>query len=168
MVKYISYDFIQSKFDKELSMNKKIPLGTVIALMFVVAAVTFTTTVMYSSNKFNQTVSNITQREAMYDKIAEIDTYVRGHYINTIDEDNLLDNIAFGYMQGIKDTYGSYYTAEQYEKITANTEGSIVGIGITASRTENGYILVEEVFPDSPAAAAQIVAGEMIIKVKMV
>ena len=146
-------------------MNKKIPLGTVIALMFVVAAVTFTTTVMYSSNKFNQTVSNITQREAMYDKIAEIDTYVRGHYINTIDEDNLLDNIAFGYMQGIKDTYGSYYTAEQYEKITANTEGSIVGIGITASRTENGYILVEEVFPDSPAAAAQIVAGEMIIKV---
>ena len=75
-------------------MNKKIPLGTVIALMFVVAAVTFTTTVMYSSNKFNQTVSNITQREAMYDKIAEIDTYVRGHYINTIDEDNLLDNIA--------------------------------------------------------------------------
>ena len=146
-------------------MNKKIPLGTAIALMFVVAAVTFTTTVMYSNNRFNQTVSNITQREAMYDKIAEIDTYVRGNYINSIDEELLLDSIAYGYMAGIEDTYGSYYTAEQYEKITTSNEGSVVGIGISASRTENGYILVEEVFPDSPAAAAQIEAGEMIIKV---
>ncbi len=146
-------------------MNKRIPLGTAIALMFIVAAVTFTTTIMYASDRFNQTVSNITQREAMYDKIAEIDTYVRGHYINNVDEDDLLDSIAYGYIAGIDDTYGAYYTAEEYEKITTSNEGSIVGIGITASRTETGYILIEEVYPDSPAAAAEIVAGEMIIKV---
>ena len=146
-------------------MNKKISLGVAFALMFIVATVTFTTTVMYTRNKFNQTVSNITQREAMYDKLAEIDTYVRNNYIGSIDEDLLMDSIASGYLSGIEDRYGSYYTVEQYEQITANTEGKIVGIGITASRTENGYILVEEVYPDSPAAAAQIVAGEMIIKV---
>ncbi len=146
-------------------MNKKISLGVAFALMFIVATVTFTTTVMYTHNKFNQTVSNITQREAMYDKLAEIDTYVRNNYIGSIDEDLLMDSIAYGYMAGIEDTYGSYYTVEQYEQITANTEGKIVGIGITASRTENGFILVEEVFPDSPAAAAQIMAGEMIVKV---
>ena len=146
-------------------MNKKISLGVAFALMFIVATVTFTTTVMYTRNKFNQTVSNITQREAMYDKIAEIDTYVRNNYIGTIDEDQLMDSIAYGYISGLEDTYGSYYTAEQYEQITANTEGKIVGIGITASRTENGYILVEEVYPDSPAEAAQIVAGELIVKV---
>ncbi len=146
-------------------MNKRIPLGTAIALMFIVAAVTFTTTIMYANDRFNQTVSNITQREAMYDKIAEIDTYVRGHYINNVDEEDLLDSIAYGYMAGIEDTYGAYYTAEQYEKITSSNEGSIVGIGITASRTETGYILIEEVYPDSPAAAAELMAGEMIIKV---
>ncbi len=146
-------------------MNKRIPLGTAIALMFIVAAVTFTTTIMYANDRFNQTVSNITQREAMYDKIAEIDTYVRGHYINNVDEEDLLDSIAYGYMAGIDDTYGAYYTAEQYEKISTSNEGSIVGIGITASRTETGYILIEEVYPDSPAAAAELMPGEMIIKV---
>ncbi len=146
-------------------MNKRIPLGTAIALMFIVAAVTFTTTIMYANNRFNQTVSNITQREAMYDKLAEIDTYVRGTYINTIDEDNLLDYIAYGYMAGIDDPYGNYYTVEQYENITTNNEGAIVGIGITASKTENGYIMVQEVYPDSPASAAGILAGELIVKV---
>lgn len=146
-------------------MNKKISLGTAIALMFVVAAVTFSATVLYASDKFNQTVSNITEREAMYDKIAEIDTYVRNNFIGDIDEETLLDRIAAGYMDGIEDTYGEYYTVEEYERITSNNEGKIVGIGITASRTENGYILVEEVYPDSPAAAAQIVAGELIVKV---
>ena len=146
-------------------MNKKISLGVAFALMFIVATVTFTTTVMYTRNKFNQTVSNITQREAMYDKLAEIDTYVRNNYIGTIDEDLLMDSIAYGYMAGVGDIRGNYYTVEQYEQITAKTDGKIVGIGITASRTENGYILVEEVYPDSPAAAAQITAGEMIVKV---
>ncbi len=146
-------------------MNKRIPLGTAIALMFIVAAVTFTTTIMYANSRFNQTVSNITQREAMYDKLAEIDTYVRGTYINEIDEENLLDYIAYGYMAGIDDPYGNYYSVEQYENITANNEGAVVGIGITASKTENGYIKVEEVYPDSPTSAAGIVAGELIVKV---
>ena len=106
-------------------MNKKISLGVAFALMFIVATVTFTTTVMYTRNKFNQTVSNITQREAMYDKLAEIDTYVRNNYIGSIDEDLLMDSIASGYLSGIEDRYGSYYTVEQYEQITANTEGKI-------------------------------------------
>ncbi len=146
-------------------MSKKISLGTAIALMFVVAAVTLSATMLYANNKFNKTVSNITQREAMYDKLAEIDTYVRNNYIGDIDEDQLLDMIATGYMAGLDDTYGRYYTAEEYEAIMNQNDGTIVGIGITASRTENGYILIEEVFPDSPAESAGIMAGEMIVKV---
>ena len=146
-------------------MNKKISLGTAVALMFVVAAVTLSATMLYASNKFNQTVSNLTEREAMYDKIAEIDTYVRNNFIGDIDEDFLMDCIAYGYMSGIEDTYGRYYTAEEYEQITTSNEGTVVGIGITASKTEDGYILVEEVYPDSPAASAQIQPGELIVKV---
>lgn len=146
-------------------MNRKISLGTAVALMFIAAAVTLSATMLYASNRFNQTVSNLTQREAMYDKLAEIDSYVRNNYIENIDEDYLLDCIAYGYMAGIEDTYGRYYTAEEYEQVTTNTEGKVVGIGITASKTENGYILIEEVYPDSPAEAAQLVAGELIVKV---
>ncbi len=146
-------------------MNRKISLGTALAMMFVVAAVTLSTTMLYSRNQFNKTVSSITEREALYDKLAEIDSYVRNNYINTLDEDHLLDAIAYGYMAGIKDPYGRYYSVEEYEEISRQTEGKIVGIGITATKTENGYIRVEEVYPDSPADAAQIVPGELIIKV---
>jgi len=146
-------------------MNKRISLGTAIALMFVVAAVTLSATMLYANNKFNRTVSNITEREAMYDKLAEIDTFVRNNYIDDLDEDFLMDCIADAYMIGIRDTYSDYYTAEEYEKISNGNAGSVVGIGISGSRTETGYILVEEVYPDSPAQSAQIQPGELIIKV---
>lgn len=146
-------------------MNKRISLGTAIALMFVVAAVTLSATMLYANNKFNRTVSNITEREAMYDKLTEIDTFVRNNYIQDLDEDFLMDCIAEAYMLGIRDTYGDYYSAEEYEALTNDKAGSVVGIGISGSRTETGYILVEEVYPDSPAESAQIQPGELIVKV---
>lgn len=146
-------------------MNKKISLGAALALMMIVAAVTLSVTMIFSKQMFNNTVSNITEREALYDKISEIDSFVRKNYNGTIDEEKLLDGLSLGYMAGIRDTYGRYYSAEEYAEVVKGTEGKVVGIGITASKTESGYIKVEEVYPDSPAELAGIQAGELIVKV---
>lgn len=146
-------------------MSKKISIGVALALMMIVAAVTLSVTMIFSKQMFNNTVSNITEREALYDKISEIDSFVRKNYNGNIDEEQLLDGISLGYMAGIHDTYGRYYSAEEYAEIIKDNEGQIVGIGITASKTESGYIKVEEVYPDSPAELAGIEAGELIVKV---
>ena len=72
-------------------MNKKISLGAALALMFIITAVTFSITMVFSRQTFSTTVTNISEREAMYDKLSEIDSYVRANYYGTIDETYLND-----------------------------------------------------------------------------
>ncbi len=146
-------------------MNKKIPLGTALALMFVITAVTFSITMIFSRQMFSTTVTNISQREAMYDKLAEIDNYVRKNYYGTIDETNLNDYLSLGYIAGLSDRYANYYSATDYAAKQQQDAGKIVGIGIRATKNESGFIQVTEVYSDSPAAEAGITSGDVIVKV---
>lgn len=146
-------------------MNKKISLGAALALMLIVTAVTFSITMIFSRQTFSTTVTNISEREAMYDKLAEIDSYVRKNYYGTIDENNLNDYLSVGYIAGLSDRYSAYYSASDYAKRQQEDAGKLVGIGIRASKSESGFIQVNEVYPDSPAEDAQIKAGDLIVKV---
>lgn len=146
-------------------MNKKISLGAALALMLVITAVTFSITMIFSRQMFSTTITNISQREAMYDKLSEIDSYVRRNYYGTIDEDNLNNYLAAGYIAGLSDRYATYYTAADYTKKQQENAGKFTGIGIHASRSESGFIQVNEVYPDSPASEAGIKVGDLIIKV---
>ena len=62
--------------------------------MLIVTAVTFSITMIFSRQTFSTTVTNISEREAMYDKLAEIYSYVRKNYYGTIDENNLNDYLS--------------------------------------------------------------------------
>lgn len=146
-------------------MNKKISLGAALALMFVITAVTFSITMIFSRQMFASTVSNISQREAMYDKLYEIDSYVRKNYYGDIDETNLNDYLAIGYVAGLSDRYAAYYSAEEYAQHQQENAGKLVGIGIRAMKDESGFIKVMEVYPDSPAAEAGIKPNDLIVKV---
>ena len=77
-------------------MNKKISLGAAISFMAIVAAITFTLTMIFSLNIFNSKILNVNDRENLYTKLSEIDSMVRQNYQGTIDEDLLLDAIADG------------------------------------------------------------------------
>ena len=146
-------------------MNKKISLGAALSLMFIITAVTFSITMVFSRQMFSNTVTNISEREAMYDKLSEIDSYVRANYYGTIDETYLNDYLSMGYIAGLSDRYAAYYSAEEYAKLQQENAGEIVGIGIRASKNESGFIQVNEVYPDSPAQEAGIQAGDLIVKV---
>ena len=52
----------------------------------------------------------------MYNKLAEIDRYVRNNEYAEINEDTLNDTIASGYMLGINDPYARYYSAKAYSE----------------------------------------------------
>ena len=147
-------------------MSKRIiSVGVAIALMIVTAALTFSITMVYSQNKFNSRVYNIKEREAMYQKIAEIDAVIRQNYVGNIDETTLNDAISAGFVYGIGDKYSAYYTAEEYEKYLSSNEGTTVGIGVSIKQDESGYILVTSLLDNSTAAEAGIMEGDLIIKV---
>lgn len=146
-------------------MNKKISLGSALAFMAIIAALTFSLTMVYSMRSFNKMVYNVREREAMYQKVAEIDRYAREKYLDAIDEKKLMNSVAAGYVAGLGDNYGKYYTAEQYTQYLQSQTGRYVGIGIVPQMDPSGYISVKEVYPDSPAQLAQIMPGDLIVKV---
>lgn len=146
-------------------MNRKITLGAAVTLAIMFSAVTFIMTMIYSRNSFDSMVFNLKERETMYSKLAEVDRLVRQKYYNRIDEDTLEESLIEGYIGGIEDKYGNYFTAEQYSQLQSDYDGRMVDIGVVCSQDPGGYILVDEVYPDSPAALSELLPGDLIIKV---
>lgn len=148
-----------------IRMNKKISLGAALTVMAIVATVTFAITMVFAMNTFNNKVYNIKEREEMYTKVSEIDRIVRQNYYGDIDETELSDSLASGYMQGIGDKYGIYISAEDYSKMSDSYDGTTVGIGVEVISDSTGFMKVIEVYADSPASNAGIRKDDYIVKV---
>ena len=146
-------------------MNKKISLGAAIAYMAIVAAVAFSLTMIFSMNLFNVKMTDITEREKMYSSLSEVDLCVRENYYGEIDENTLKAAIAKGYMDGVGDPNARYFTPEEYETFTQSGAGRYIGIGVVTELDSSGYILVREVYPDSPAEIGGIHPGALITSV---
>lgn len=146
-------------------MNKKISMGAAVTLAIMFSTATFIITMICSVRAFDNKVFNIKERETMYAKLAEVDRIVRQNYLNTVDEAQLGDMLIGGYVKGISDRYGMYLTAEQYTQITQDFDGKMVDIGLTCVQDADGYIKIQEVYPESPAAAAELEKGDLIVKV---
>ena len=88
-------------------MSKKISLGVAATIAIIAMAVTFSLTMVVSMKMFNTTVSSVKNKERQYNKLSEIDRFVRAGEYFTIDEDTLNDRLAAGYMNGINDKYAA-------------------------------------------------------------
>ena len=157
-------NFIRSLFLKGMLMNKKIPLGIAISLVAIGCAITFILSSFFSLNIFNSMV-NINEREELNKKIEEIDKYVRADYVGTVDEEKLQDSVAAGYISGIGDNYGDYYSAKEYQALQVTDSGSTVGIGVSVQKEESGYIEIVGVREGSPAMEAGLLTGDFIVAV---
>ncbi len=146
-------------------MNKKISLGAVIAYMAIVAAVVFCLTMFYSENRYNSMYSNITEREREYSLLAEIDQYARSSYAGVINEETLRAGIAAGYISGLGDPYARFLTEKEYEAYLNAENQRYVGIGVVTEMDADGYIRLKTVYPQSPAASAQMQPGDLIVSV---
>jgi len=147
------------------ALNKKISLGAAIAYMAIVAAVVFCLTMFYSENRYNAMYSNITEREREYALLSEIDQYARTNYAGTINEETLRAGIAAGYISGLDDPYARFFTDQEYEAYQRTENQQYVGIGVVTEQDVDGYIRVRSIYPQSPAATAQMQPGDLIVSV---
>ena len=141
-------------------MSKKISLGVTITIALIAMAVTFSLTMVVSMNMFNSTVSSVKSKERQYNKLAEIDRFVRSNEYFTINEDTLNDTLAAGYMLGINDKYARYYTAKAYSERLAVESGKLTGIGVAVvNDPSSGYGRITRVYDNSPASEAGLQVG---------
>ena len=152
-------------------MSKKVSLGVAATVTLIAMAVTFSMTMTVSMNMFNNTVSSVKNKERMYNKLSEVDRYVRANEYFDINDDTLNDTIASGYMLGISDRYARYYSAKAYSERVGLANGRLMGIGVAVvnfpadvekllrsaianwetknnRKAENGELYVSKVFVD--------------------
>ena len=144
-------------------MSKKISLGVAATIAIIAMAVTFSLTMVVSMKMFNTTVSSVKNKERQYNKLSEIDRFVRAGEYFTIDEDTLNDRLAAGYMNGINDKYAVYYTAKEYSEKQSVEKGTLTGTGVAGvNDTSSGYARIIRLYDNSPAAEAGMQVGGFI------
>lgn len=144
-------------------MSKKISLGVAATIAIIAMAVTFSLTMVVSMKMFNTTVSSVKNKERQYNKLSEIDRFVRAGEYFTIDEDTLNDRLAAGYMNGINDKYAVYYTAKEYSEKQSVEKGTLTGIGVAVvNDASSGYARIIRLYDNSPAAEAGMQVGGFI------
>lgn len=144
-------------------MSKKISLGVAATIAIIAMAVTFSLTMVVSMKMFNTTVSSVKSKERQYNKLSEIDRFVRAGEYFTIDEDTLNDRLAAGYMNGINDKYAVYYTAKEYSEKQSVEKGTLTGIGVAVvNDTSSGYARIIRLYDNSPAAETGMQVGGFI------
>ena len=146
-------------------MNRKISLGMAVTIVILAITVTFSITMLLAMRLFDSTVSSVKEKESMYNKLAEVDRYVRGNDYYDIDETVLYDRLSAGYLLGTGDKYARYYTASAYTDLINVQNGTLLGIGVELAIDQSGYAKVTKVYTDSPAQEAGIKVGDYITAV---
>ena len=99
-------------------------------------------------------------------KITTLQQIIDKYYLFDEDATKVEDWIYKGMMYGLNDPYTTYYTAEEYQKLSEDTEGEYHGIGVMISQNRStGIITVIKVFKDTPAAEAGMRPGDVLSKV---
>jgi carboxyl-terminal processing protease len=83
-----------------------------------------------------------------------------------LDDRSLIYGAIDGLTEAVGDTgHTDFLTPEERQARSQALSGSYVGIGVRIDLTEDGRPRIVAVFPDSPAAAAGLAAGDVIVEV---
>ena len=106
--------------------------------------------------------------EQVNQKIETLQQLVDRYFLfeDDIDKEQMEAGIYKGLLSGLEDPYTVYYTQEEYETLTEETEGVYCGIGVLVSQNiSSGFITALRVFQGSPAEEAGMKKGDILYKV---
>lgn len=100
-------------------------------------------------------------------KVSMLEKYIDAYYMDEVDKSKYADGIYKGVLASLGDPYAAYYTQEEYQSVMESSDGAYCGIGATVSQDmKTGIITIVQPFPESPAAEAGILPGDVIYKVE--
>ncbi len=103
-----------------------------------------------------------------YDKLAAIEEIVENNfiYMDEVDDNQVSDMLAWGYIYGLGDPFSAYFDASQFDTVQSTNAGQSYGIGVSlVMYEEGGGIYVAAVTPNSPADLGGIKKGDIITAV---
>ena len=146
-------------------MNKKVSVGITAAFIFIAVTITFTATMIYAMNLFDQKILSVQERASMYDKISEIDSAVRQNFYAGVDDDQMIAGMTEGYINSLGDEDTRYLKPAEIAAMQQSRQGKSIGVGLAVEQNASGYAVVSKVVPDSAADKVGMKAGDIIVKV---
>ncbi|MBR6484340.1 MAG: PDZ domain-containing protein [Clostridiales bacterium] len=99
-------------------------------------------------------------------KIEMLQSIIEKNYLSDYTKEDLENGMYKGLMEGLDDPYSVYYTDEEYDELTEDSEGVFEGIGAYLTQNPDTMVVtVTRPIPDSPAEKAGILAGDEIVEV---
>lgn len=144
----------------------RLSIGAVIVLVLATILVTFQTTFLIVSNRYNRKLNQLELADNTYSKLAAVDELYRNYYIYDVDDEAVSDAILYGYVAGTGDRYGQYLSREDFQEYMDDRGGTMVGIGAHVNYNYD-YQAIEllGIMPNSPALEAGLEAGDLIVGV---
>ncbi len=100
-----------------------------------------------------------------YSRLDEVRQTMLRDYYRELDDDTLVLGAIRGMTGAVDDPYTFYYTPEELKRENEDTAGAYFGIGTLLQNTAEGEIEIVRVFPGSPAEAAGLHTGDVILAV---
>ena len=97
-----------------------------------------------------------------YSRLEQVRNTLQSEYYQELDDEALMTGAVRGMASSIGDPYTFYYTPEELKRSNENNAGLYHGIGILVQNTAAGGIEIVRVYPNTPAEAAGLRAGDMI------
>ena len=106
----------------------------------------------------------LTFRPNHYSKLEELADLLEERFIDGADRTALENAAADAMVEALGDRWSYYIPASEYGAYQDQKNNSYVGIGVTISAVEEGY-LIEEVAKGGPAEKAGLLAGDVMVAV---
>lgn len=129
--------------------------GTILSYILVAAAATVATLVI-TSGKPKDDLS----------KLEQLSQLIQDRFIEEADVAAMEDAAAAAMVEALDDRWSYYMSAQEYADYLEQMSNSYVGIGVTVTQAEDGYINVMKVEAGGPALEAGIAPGDVIVAVE--
>ncbi len=103
----------------------------------------------------------------LFQPLAQVYDAIRYYYLwaDRVSDDQLIQGAIRGVVESLGDPYSAYFTPEEYEEWQKSLAGEYTGVGMEITLRE-GWITVVTPIPGTPAEAAGIQPGDVILEVE--
>lgn len=105
---------------------------------------------------------------AAYDRFARLEqvrSILSEEYYQPVDDETLFNGALKGMMAVLGDAYTFYYTPDEMQEHSCQTEGEYSGVGLLVQNNDAGRIEIIRVYADGPADRAGLRTGDCIVAV---
>lgn len=153
-----------------MNSDKKQSVYKIIMLVALTALITFMITSIFMYKVMGEEgiryVGVSTESSSLTKTINYLKNFIEQHYVGDINEEEMIQSAIKGYVEGLGDEYSEYISPDEMQEYMEDATGKYVGIGVyITTNTQTNQIVILMPIEQSPAEAAGLKAGDIIVKV---